>query len=206
MTTTKPQKSTAYELLTIIQKNLKAPKSRFNSFGKYNYRSLEDILEGLKPHLPDGSYVNISDEIQMVGNRFYVMATASFCYDGACISSHGWAREDDIRKGMHSEQITGCTSSYARKYALNGLFLIDDAADADAGEAPKKDPTRAEQKPAQQDQTRALLKKTKDDILSLKDAAAISKYLKDNPLPGLSEDQVNWLDEVVKEHQKNLGG
>lgn len=118
--------------LSKLQKELKAPKGQRNNFGKYNYRSCEDILEAVKPLLPDGAYINIQDEIVMVGDRFYVKATASFCFDGNCVSSTAFAREPLDRKGMDESQITGATSSYARKYALNGLLCIDDTKDADA--------------------------------------------------------------------------
>lgn len=128
---TKETKS-VYDSLHRIQKSLKAPKGQYNSFGKYHYRSCEDILEGLKAVLETGETVTITDKIVMIGNRFYVEATASFCYGGQCVSSTGYAREPESRKGMDESQVTGSTSSYARKYALNALFLIDDTKDADA--------------------------------------------------------------------------
>lgn len=128
---TKETKS-VYDSLHRIQKSLKAPKGQYNSFGKYHYRSCEDILEGLKAVLESGETVTITDKIVMIGDRFYVEATASFCYGGQCVSSTGYAREPESRKGMDESQVTGSTSSYARKYALNALFLIDDTKDADA--------------------------------------------------------------------------
>ena len=121
---------TIYEKLEKIQKNLKAPKNQHNSFGKYKYRSCEDILEAVKPLL-NGVSLTLDDEVIMVGDRFYVKATATFfCKDGH-VQTTALAREAEIKKGMDSSQITGATSSYARKYALNGLFLIDDSADSD---------------------------------------------------------------------------
>jgi hypothetical protein len=113
-----------------IQKRLKAPKNQHNNFGNYNYRSCEDILEAVKPFLHD-EILTITDEIVMVGERYYVKATASFKSDKSVISTVAYARESDEKKGMDSAQITGAASSYARKYALNGLFLIDDTKDAD---------------------------------------------------------------------------
>lgn len=116
--------------LSEVQKKLKAPKNQRNNFGNYNYRNCEDILEALKPLLSDDDYFCITDEIVMVGDRYYVKATAIF--NDIKVSSY--ARESLDKKGMDSAQITGATSSYARKYALNGLFAIDDTKDADSGD------------------------------------------------------------------------
>lgn len=124
-----------YEKLMNIQVQLKAPKNQFNSFGKYNYRSTEDILEALKPLLLEYKVIlNISDEIIMVGDRYYVQATAELIdtNEGVSIKSTAYAREDETKKGMDLSQVTGSTSSYARKYALNGLFAIDDTKDSDS--------------------------------------------------------------------------
>jgi hypothetical protein len=124
---------TIYEKLSIIQQELIAPKNQFNSFGKYNYRSCEDILEGLKPCLKKvGASVTICDDIVLIGERYYIKATATL-YDnsGEKISNTAYAREEESKKGMDASQVTGATSSYARKYALNGLFAIDDVKDAD---------------------------------------------------------------------------
>ena len=116
-----------------IQSELKAPKSQVNSFGKYNYRSCEDILEAVKPLcLKYETTLTISDEIVEIGGRVYVKATASLnAYDENYISVSAYAREPENKKGMDESQITGAASSYARKYALNGLFCIDDTKDAD---------------------------------------------------------------------------
>lgn len=116
--------------LAEIQQNLKAPKGQFNKFGGYKYRSCEDILEAVKPLLGD-AIITISDEILMVGERHYVKAIATFKNKDAEISVTAYAREPDQKKGMDASQITGAASSYARKYALNGLLLIDDNKDAD---------------------------------------------------------------------------
>jgi hypothetical protein len=123
-----------------IQSELKAPKNQVNSFGKYKYRSCEDIIEALKPLLSkEGLYLNISDEIVEVGGKNYVKAVATI-FDGENqISSSAVARESIDKKGMDDAQQTGATSSYARKYALNGLFGIDDTKDADATNTHGKD-------------------------------------------------------------------
>lgn len=119
-----------------IIKQLKAPKGQYNSFGKYKYRSCEDILEAVKPLLAErGYFLNLSDEVICVGGANYVKATAKvFLDNGSYITAVGWAREDIDKKGMDSPQMTGTASSYARKYALNGLFCIDDTKDADTDE------------------------------------------------------------------------
>ena len=120
------------ELIT-IQSELKAPKSQFNKFGGYKYRKAEDILEAVKPLLnKQKCTLTITDDIVMVGNRIYVKATATIKNKkGECETTTGWAREEETKKGMDGSQITGASSSYARKYALNGLFAIDDNADSD---------------------------------------------------------------------------
>lgn len=115
-----------------IQTELKAPKNQFNSFGKYKYRSCEDILEALKPLLKaHGVVMVISDTMVNLGDRYYIQATVTLSKDGESIQSTALARESMSKKGMDESQITGTASSYARKYALNGLFLIDDTKDAD---------------------------------------------------------------------------
>jgi len=119
-------------MLSKIQTSLKVHKGQTNDFGKYNYRSCEDILEALKPLLEehDASLI-ISDEIVLVGDRYYIKATATlFCGDTPK-TAVAYAREPLQQKGMNDAQLTGATSSYARKYALNGLFAIDDTKDAD---------------------------------------------------------------------------
>ena len=120
-----------------VQQKLKAPKGQYNSFGGYNYRSCEDILEAVKPICAEHSMLlNLSDEIVNVGERYYIKATAKL-YDlesDAVISSTALAREAQTKKGMDDSQITGTASSYARKYALNGLLNIDDTKDADTDE------------------------------------------------------------------------
>lgn len=123
-------KANLIKALAEIQLKLKAPKNQYNGFGKYNYRSCEDILEGVKPLLGE-IVLTISDEVVAVGDRIYVKATATLHLGSSTISNQALAREPESKKGMDSSQITGTASSYARKYALNGLFCIDDSKDAD---------------------------------------------------------------------------
>lgn len=137
-----------YEKLANVQSTLKAPKGQYNAFGKYKYRSCEDIVESVKPLLKqNGLLLTISDELAIVGDRFYVMATATITdtTDGNSISVKAYAREEETKKGMDGSQVTGASSSYARKYALNGIFAIDDTKDSDTTnvgdktEAPKQE-------------------------------------------------------------------
>jgi hypothetical protein len=133
------------EKIVAIQSELKAPKGQYNSFGKYNYRSCEDILEGVKPLLAKhGLVLTIQDEIELIGDRYYVKATATITDGKEQLSTDAYARESLDKKGMDASQVTGSTSSYARKYALNGLLAIDDTKDADTMDNSKK--------PAQQTQ------------------------------------------------------
>jgi len=118
------------EALVKIQQGLKAPKGQTNSFGGYKYRSCEDILEAVKPLL-GGATLTISDEMVMLGDRYYVKATATLALGAEEKAVTAYAREAIAKKGMDEAQVTGAASSYARKYALNGLFLIDDTKDAD---------------------------------------------------------------------------
>ena len=121
--------------LLAVQQALKAPKDQFNGFGKYSYRSCEGVLEALKPHLQANKMtVILSDTIKEIGGRVYVEATATATdvETGEGISVTAYAREEEVKKGMDASQVTGASSSYARKYALNGLFAIDDNKDSDA--------------------------------------------------------------------------
>lgn len=127
------------EKIVAIQSELKAPKGQYNSFGKYNYRSCEDILEGVKPLLAKhGLVLTIQDSIDLIGDRFYVKATATITDGKEQLSTSAYARESLDKKGMDASQVTGATSSYARKYALNGLLAIDDTKDADTMDNNKK--------------------------------------------------------------------
>lgn len=119
------------EELKKIQQELKVPKNQYNSFGGYYYRSCEDILDAVKPFIKDKLVLTLEDEMVQVGERNYVKATAKLTDGNEEIKNSAYARESEERKGMDLSQITGATSSYARKYALNGLFAIDDIKDAD---------------------------------------------------------------------------
>lgn len=147
---------TLHDRLVGIQSELKAPKGQYNAFGKYKYRSAEDILEAVKPLLKKYSCkLTIMDEVQMVGERYYVKAIATISDGTQSLSVSALARESDTKSGMDASQITGAASSYARKYAMNGLFAIDDTKDADAlnvspeytAPAPKKEEPKAATKP-----------------------------------------------------------
>ena len=147
-----------HEKLLAIQTKLKAPKGQYNSFGKYSYRSAEDILEAVKPlNTEQGVLLTITDEIKEVGGRIYVVATATVSDGTDELKVSAFAREPENKKGMDDSQITGATSSYARKYALNGLYAIDDNKDADKDEhkqqqenAPKKQQGQKQQAQKQQ--------------------------------------------------------
>ena len=118
--------------LATIQEKLKAEKSQYNSFGKYKYRSCEDILKAVKPLLKEtATTLTLSDELSNIGERYYIKATARLCDGSNLIETTAYAREEDTKKGMDGSQITGTASSYARKYALCGLFAIDDGIDSD---------------------------------------------------------------------------
>jgi hypothetical protein len=120
-------------MLAKIQSLIKAPKGQFNSFGKYKYRSCEDIVEAVKPVInPLGFYLTLSDEVVMLGDRFYIKATARLSNGTETYETTAYAREEEVKKGMDSAQISGSCSSYARKYALQGLLSLDDTKDSDA--------------------------------------------------------------------------
>lgn len=150
-----------YAALMAVQSELKAPKGQKNTFGNYSYRSAEDILEAVKPLLKvNGLYLNISDEVVLIGDRYYVKATvtAADIATGESESSTAYAREQAEKKGMDAAQVTGATSSYARKYALNALFGIDDTKDADTDEYTRTGQSganqgQAKEQPPAQEQT-----------------------------------------------------
>lgn len=120
------------EKLIFIQQRLKAPKNQYNEYGKYNYRNCEDIYDAVKPLLAEyGLLLRLNDELVNIGDRYYIKATAILTDGNETITNTAYAREEENKKGMDGSQITGASSSYARKYALNGLFLIDDVKDSD---------------------------------------------------------------------------
>lgn len=168
-----------YDKLLAVQSELKAPKGQFNKFGGYKYRSCEDIMEAVKPILAKNkAVILLDDEIVEIAGRVYVKATAQFidCEDARGIEAHAYAREDESKNGMDGSQVTGATSSYARKYALNGLLAIDDTKDADATNTHGKD---AENKPA--------IPKDKD-----KPAAVTCQRCKEPVKPGTTKDGREW--------------
>ena len=174
-----------YEKLTEVQNELKAPKSKYNSFGKYNYRSCEDILEAVKPILKAKRLaMTVKDDVFNIGDRFYIMATVTVydCESEEKVTTTAYAREDADKKGMDGSQITGSSSSYARKYALNGMFAIDDTKDADGWNTHDTDRTveKKEAERATEEQVaklRALYKGKEDKLTELLD-----KYDITNPV------------------------
>ena len=131
------EKMTIQAKLLAIQTELKAPKGQYNKFGKYNYRSAEDIIEAVKPICKKyNTVLLLGDEIELIGDRYYVKATAILTdlESGASVQTQAYAREEQSRSGMSADQLTGACSSYARKYCLNGLLMIDDSKDSDTDE------------------------------------------------------------------------
>jgi len=154
--------------LARIQKELKAPKDKRNTFGNYNYRSCESILEAVKPLL-NGCVLTLTDDVKEVGGRVYVVATASLLeVDGNTFSVTAFAREPEEKKGMDTSQITGAASSYARKYALNGLFAIDDNQDSD----------NSKPEPGKQKLEKTMTAKWQNAIKGLKDGKTLADIRK----------------------------
>ena len=140
-----------YSKLIQVQATLNAPKGQFNSFGKYAYRSCEDIMGAVKPLLAEHGLVQfVSDEIELIGDRYYVKATVTVTDGKTTHSVSASARESESKKGMDDAQVTGSTSSYARKYALNGMYNIDDAKDADTNQYREQAKNKAHQQVKQQ--------------------------------------------------------
>lgn len=189
-----------HEKLIAIQTKLKAPKGQYNSFGKYSYRSAEDILEAVKPlNAEQGLLLTITDEIKEVGGRIYVVATATVSDGTDELKVSAFAREPENKKGMDESQITGATSSYARKYALNGLYAIDDNKDADTDEhkqqqenAPKKQQAQKQQQQKQQP-TKEPTEKELHEI--------VEKYVRN--IEALGVDRAQVVDYVCNKH--NVG-
>ncbi len=173
-----------------IQQELKAPKGQYNSFGKYAYRSCEDILEAVKPLLKKEKVVlTISDELQYIGNRYYIKATATLIdtESEATISNSAYAREEETKKGMDGSQITGASSSYARKYALNGLFGIDDNKDSDTTNIQSKE--EKEDKKASPKQIELIQKYYQGENLT--------KLLEVNNIEKLEDMSINKASEIL---------
>lgn len=184
--------------LTEIQKKLKAPKSNYNSFGKYNYRSCEDILEAVKPLLGDNT-LTLSDEVVQIGDRIYVKATAVF-RDGATETRvSAFAREAESKKGMDESQVTGTASSYARKYALNGLFLIDDTKDADTDEFVKATERTKAKKPTEPEEPMMTpLQKAKIQRLTDENQWAIMVGTYGEPETWTSAQADKWIEQLER--------
>ena len=186
-----------YQRLSAVQNELKVPKSQKNTFGGYSYRSAEDILEAVKPVLAKHELVLIiTDTLEAIGDRYYVKAEAAVHdLDGGekYMYAHGYAREEEAKKGMDASQITGAASSYARKYALNGLFNIDDTKDADT-DAHHKVTHQEERKPAAA--PKAPVKETTQDVL----ARAKSKINEDLEVEGYDtpEAKQRFINSVLK--------
>jgi len=141
------EKKEFYKKLSQIQQDIKAPKNKKNTFGNYNYRSCEDVMQAFKEINKQYNFVlNVSDEIINVGDRYYIKAIATLSDGENSITGTGYAREDENKKGMDLSQLTGACSSYARKYALNGLFCLDDTKDPDTDEYEKINNNAEEQK------------------------------------------------------------
>lgn len=175
-----------------IQQELKAPKGQYNDFGKYAYRSCEDILEAVKPLLKKEKVVlTISDELQYIGNRYYIKATATLIdtESEAIISNSAYAREEETKKGMDGSQITGASSSYARKYALNGLFGIDDNKDSDTTNIQSKENEPKEEKKASSKQIELLSKYYQGENLT--------KLLEANNIERLEDMSINKASEIL---------
>ena len=200
--------------LVAVQAALKAPKGQFNKFGGYKYRSCEDILEAVKPLLLEqGLQLTITDEPVEVGGRIYIKATATVTDGSETAAVSGYAREAETKKGMDESQITGTASSYARKYALNGLFLIDDTKDAAATNDHQK--PKAAPKPKQAPKPKAApqpqggeLKAAKVRLWrALQNYAAEHGGIADQLLegvkkrPGAQMDSPEWLEDVASEFE-----
>lgn len=178
-----------------IQSELKAPKGQYNSFGKYKYRSCEDILEAIKPLLKENACVlTISDSVEMVGDRFYIKATATLRDTESAdeISVTAYAREAEDKKGQDSSQVTGATSSYARKYALNGLFCIDDTKDADTDEHRQQQEKSGGKAAPKQHKPAGL---TKDELMDKVVALCDAKRIKVSDICMMSK--VNSLEDLT---------
>lgn len=178
-----------------IQGALKAPKGQTNNFGKYKYRSAEDILEAVKPLTTEhGLILTLSDEIVEVSGRIYVKATARLTDGEAELKTTAFAREEETKKGMDGSQVTGASSSYARKYALNGLFCIDDTKDSDSTNthgrsAPAATKEKVKEEVSLYDQCWKHIDQSKNKVAAVK---AVLKKHKDN----LTEEQVRKIEDI----------
>ena len=190
-----------HDKLVKIQTSLNVPKGHHNSFGNYKYRSCEDILEAVKPLLKiTDTTITIIDEIVLIGDRYYIKATATLTDKDNETSVSAYAREAEIKKGMDVSQITGATSSYARKYALNGLFCIDDTKDADTP-VNQEMPKPKGKKEVKDDSTSLLLNIVQLAKVKLKSEDGFKAWLKKNKL---REDYLKATEEEQREIHKLL--
>lgn len=190
-----------YEKLLKVQSELKAPKSQYNSFGKYKYRNCEDILEALKPILTKvKATLIINDEIVNIADRFYVKATARLIdiENGEHTETTAYAREEESKKGMDSSQVTGATSSYARKYALNGLFAIDDTKDADTLNQHGVKENKPLSAQTREELNKQILKYATETQKPMEKITQELSALVKMPLQNISEDQSKILFEYLK--------
>ena len=183
-----------HEKLLAIQTKLKAPKGQYNSYGEFSYRSAEDILEAVKPlNAEQGLLLTISDEIKEIGGRIYVVATATVSDGTDELKVSAFAREPESKKKMDESQITGATSSYARKYALNGLYAIDDNKDADTDEHKQQQENAPKKQPAQKQQAKKTMEQDLHEI--------VEKYARN--IEALGVDRAKLIEYVCNKH--NVG-
>lgn len=187
------------EKLREVQTRIKAPKNLYNTFGNYRYRNAEGILEAVKPYLSEYNLcLTLGDEIVQVGDRYYIKATATL-YDGmgsGSVSVSAYAREAAVKKGMDDSQITGTASSYARKYALNGLFLLDDTKDADTDENRiERENRQAEKKSISKTEAKALYEMIQNHGIDIND------FLREKNIQRLSDLTPEEYAQMVRELQ-----
>lgn len=195
--------------LSKIQRELNVPKKRRNDFGNFMYRSAEDILEAVKNIMPEGACLTVTDDVVLVGDRTYIRATASFTLDDGNVWSTGFAREPLSKKGSDESQITGAASSYARKYALNGLFAIDDSRDADSEDNRQSGhvqeiPKRKEASPHKQLSDELIaIGITKESVVKCLALSGYSKLkdLPENRLSSFKEGVIQYVNQIQKLEQ-----
>ena len=199
-----------------IQAELKAPKNQYNKFGEFYYRSCEDILSAAKPLcIREGILLYVTDEVKMIGERYYVKATASVTDGENTIFAEAYARETESRPKMDAAQLTGSASSYARKYALNGLFCLDDTKDADAMKPAEEAPKKAKEKANIADALKKIAERAKRHGLSTDDMREImkrqysketSKELTESEIADLAAHFIDYAKELIADEAALMGG
>lgn len=188
-----------FQKLARVQSELNAPKDKKNSFGGYNYRNVESIYEAIKPLLlKEGLVLSITDEVIEISERIYIKATATVTDGFGSLSATGFAREAGMKKGMDEAQVTGSCSSYARKYALGGLFLIDDNKDIDSME-----PASTDKKSEKEVETKSSEKPKKSDDDELANKATVDKMIAEFAKIGISEPDVFGYFGLTRDTVKN---